>query len=134
VPVVTEDPTRAVIAMIEAYNARDIDALLDQFHPDAVWHTTPGFLWPGPYRGREALRGLFDHWWQGWNTGHAEPQKLVQTGDRAMLSAYIHGLSAGSGLDVEVTLNWVFHLRDGLIDVVHSYDTPAEAQAALVSE
>jgi ketosteroid isomerase-like protein len=119
--------------MVEAYNARDIDALLAQFRPDAVWHTTPGFMWPGPYRGREALRELFAHWWQGWDTGHAEARELESAGDRALLSAHIHGRSAGSGEDVELTLNWVFHLRDGLIDLVRSFETPAEAHAELTS-
>lgn len=132
-PGVTEDPTRAVLAMIDAYNARDIEALLAQFHSDAVWHTTPGFLWPGPYRGRDALRGLFSHWWQGWDSGHADARELEAAGDRARLSAHIQGRSAGSGEDVGLTLNWVFHLRDGLIDLVRSFETPAEAHAELTS-
>jgi ketosteroid isomerase-like protein len=61
-PGVTEDATAAIRAMTDAYNARDMDALISLFHPQAEWHTTPGFLWPGPYRGRKALRGLFEHW------------------------------------------------------------------------
>lgn len=128
---VTEDATAAVVAMTDAYNARDMDALLALFRPEIEWHTSPGFLWPGPYRGRDAIRGLFEHWWQGWDTGHAEHEQLAADGDEVMLSAHIHGRSAGSGEDVEVRLNWVFHLREGLIDLVRSYDTPEEARAAL---
>jgi ketosteroid isomerase-like protein len=121
----------AVLGVIDAYNARDMDALLAQFHPDVEWHTTPGFLWPGPYRGSDALRGLFEHWWQGWDSGHADPEELEPRDGRAMLSADIHGRSAGSGLDVHVHLNWVMYVRDGLIHLVRSYESPDQARAAL---
>ena len=62
---------RTVRALLDAYNARDIDALLALFDERAEWHTSPGFLWPGPYRGRDAIRGLFEHWWQGWAKGQS---------------------------------------------------------------
>jgi ketosteroid isomerase-like protein len=120
-----------VRAVIDAYNQRDMDAMLARFDPDVVWHTTPGFLWPGSYRGREAVRGLFEHWWQGWDTGYADAEELVEADDRVRVSADVHGRSAGDGLDVHVELNWVFHVRDGLIDLVQSYPTADEARAAL---
>jgi ketosteroid isomerase-like protein len=129
----SEAASEAVAAVIDAYNARDMDALIALFHPDVEWHTTPGFLWPGPYRGRDGLRGLFEHWWQGWDSGHADPEELVPGDGQAMLSAGIHGRSAGSGLDVHVHLNWVMHVRDGLIHLVRSYESPEEARAALES-
>ncbi|MEA2422223.1 MAG: hypothetical protein QOF55_1322 [Thermoleophilaceae bacterium] len=126
------DESQATVrAVMDAYNARDMDAMLARFRDDVVWHTTPGFLWPGPYRGREAVRELFEHWWQGWDTGHADAKELVGEGDRVMVSADVHGRSAGDGLDVHVALNWVFHVRDGLIDLVRSYDSAEEALAAL---
>lgn len=127
-----EEPVRkAVNALVDAYNARDMDALLALFHPLVEWHTTPGFLWPGPYRGREAVRRLFEHWWRGWDSGRAEPKEIVVSEDRAMVSADIHGRSAGDGLDVRVPLHWVFHERDSLIHLVHSYETRQEARKAI---
>jgi ketosteroid isomerase-like protein len=128
---VAEGARETVLAVIDAYNARDMDAMLARFHPDVEWHTTPTFLWPGPYRGRDALRGLFEHWWQGWDSGYAELEEIVTGEDRAVVSADIHGRSAGDGLDVHVHLNWVFFVRDGLVNVVRSYETPEEARAAL---
>jgi ketosteroid isomerase-like protein len=130
---VTDEASTAVLAVIDAYNARDLDRLIGQFHRDVEWHTTPGFLWPGPYRGRDAVRGLFEHWWQGWDTGHADVTEIASDGDRAMLSADVHGRSAGDGLDVHVPLNWVFHMRDGLIHLVVSYESADEARTALAS-
>ena len=118
-------------ALLDAYNARDMEALLALFDPAVEWHTTPHFLWPGPYRGHEQLRQLFEHWWQGWDSGHADATEIASRDDETMVSADIHGRSAGDGLDVHVLLNWVFHVRDGLIDVVRSYESPDEARAAL---
>ena len=128
---VTGGPSEIVRAVIDAYNARDLDAMLARFNDNVVWHTTPGFLWPGPYRGREAVRELFEHWWQGWDTAYADAEELVESGDRVMVSADVHGRSAGDGLDVHVELNWVFHLRHGLIDLVQSFESADEARAAL---
>jgi ketosteroid isomerase-like protein len=128
---VTTGPSETVRAVIDAYNARDIDALTARFSEDVVWHTTPGFLWPGPYRGREAVRGLFAHWWQGWDTGSADATEFEVDGDRVMVSADVHGRSAGDGLDVHVQLNWVFYVRAELIELVRSFESPAEARAEL---
>jgi ketosteroid isomerase-like protein len=126
------DPSASARAVIHAYNARDLDALMALFHDDVVWHTTPGFLWPGPYRGRDALRGLFEHWWQGWDTGRADVRELLSVdGDTALLSADVHGRSAGSGEDVHVLLNWVLSVRDGRVHLVRSYESADEARAAL---
>jgi ketosteroid isomerase-like protein len=129
--VAAETARGAVLAVIDAYNARDMDGLLALFHPDVEWHTSPGFLWPGPYRGRAELRRLFEHWWRGWDSGHADIEELVADDDHALLSADVHGRSAGDGLDVHVHLNWVLHVRDRLIHLVRSYETPEEARAAL---
>jgi len=126
-----EHPTDTVQAVIDANNARDLDGLLALFHDDVVWHTTPGFLWPGPYRGRDALRGLFEHWWQAWSTGRADAREVVEDGDAVMLSADFHGRSAGSGEDVHVLLHWVLSVRDGLVYLVRSYESDEEARAAL---
>jgi ketosteroid isomerase-like protein len=128
---VTGGPSEIVRAVIDAYNERDMDAMLARFDSNVVWHTTPGFLWPGPYRGREAVRELFEHWWQGWDTGYADAEELVEADDRVMVSVDVHGRSAGDGLDVHVELNWVFHVRDERIDLVRSYGSPAEARAEL---
>ncbi|MEA2411339.1 MAG: SnoaL-like domain [Thermoleophilaceae bacterium] len=128
---VTAAPSETVRAVIDAYNARDMDAMMARFSEDVVWHTTPGFLWPGPYRGRDAVRGLFTHWWQGWDTGSADPTELEADRNRVMVSADVHGRSAGDGLDVHVRLNWVFYVRDGVIELVRSFESPAEARAEL---
>jgi ketosteroid isomerase-like protein len=128
---VTAGPSETVRAVIADYNARNIDAMMEHFREDVVWHTTPGFLWPGPYRGRDAVRGLFEHWWQGWSTGRVDPTEIEAAGDRVALSADVHGRTAGDGSDVHVKLNWVFYVRDGLIELVRSFETPAEARAEL---
>ena len=125
------DPSATVREVIDAYNARDLDRLMALFHEEIVWHTTPGFLWPGPYRGSDAVRGLFEHWWQGWDTGRVDVRELNEDGDAAMLSADVHGRSAGSGEDVHVLLNWVLSVRDGRVYLVRSYESADEARATL---
>jgi ketosteroid isomerase-like protein len=96
-----------------------------------VWHTTAGFLWPGPYRGRDAVRGLFEHWWQGWDSGRADIREESDSADGAMVSADVHGRSAGSGEDVHVLLNLVLRVRDGRVYLVHAHDSAEEARAEL---
>ena len=128
---VSGSPREIVGSVVDAYNARDMDGLLACFGDDVVWHTTPGFLWPGPYRGRDAVRELFSHWWQGWSTARVDTSEVEAAGDRVMVSADAHGRSAGDGLDVHVPLNWVLHVSGGVIDLVQSFDSADEARAAL---
>jgi ketosteroid isomerase-like protein len=128
---VSASPAQAARDLIDAYNARDIGALMALFTEDVVWHTSPGFLWPGPYRGRDAVRGLLEHWWQAWDTGRADGREEADAADGAMVSVDVHGRSAGSGEDLHVVLNWVFRVRDGGVYVVHSYESVEEARAAL---
>jgi ketosteroid isomerase-like protein len=132
VALVSASPAQAVRDLIDAYNARDLDALISLFADDVVWHTSPSFLWPGPYRGRDAVRSLFEHWWQGWSTGRVDIREEDDADGRAMLSADVHGRSAGSGEDVHVLLNWVVELRDdGRVALVRGFDSVEEARAAL---
>jgi ketosteroid isomerase-like protein len=128
---VSASPAQVVRDLVDAYNARDLDALVRLFADDVVWHTSPSFLWPGPYRGRDAVRSLFEHWWQGWSTGRVDIREEADAGDCAMLSADVHGRSAGSGEDVHVLLNWVVELRDGRVALVRGFDAVEEARAAL---
>ena len=116
---------------MRAYHERDMEAMVALFHPEAEWHTTPDFLWPGTYRGRAELRELFEHWWQGWDQGDAVPEETAEAGDRVLVCARLFGRSAGSGEPVELRLHWVFHVRDGLIDLVRSYESCDEARAQL---
>jgi ketosteroid isomerase-like protein len=132
VAAVSAGPAQAVRDLIAAYNARDIGAIMDLCADDLVWHTTPGFLWPGPYRGPDAVRGLLEHWWQAWDTGRADIRELDEDGDGALVSADVHGRSAGSGEDVHVLLNLVVRVHpDGRAHLVHAYDSVDEARAAL---
>ena len=127
-------PGVAVIGrIIEAYAARDMERLLEQFEPDAEWRTTPGFVWPGVYEGHEGLRTLFERWWQGWQSGGVEPAELIERDERVLVSARLSGLTSGTGEEVALTLNWIFHLNGERVARVVSYETVEDARAALDS-
>ena len=46
---------------LEALDRRDFDAALTAYLPDAVWDTSVVGI--GVFRGRDAIRGLFEDWW-----------------------------------------------------------------------
>jgi len=45
--------------LLDATNARDFDAVISLYAPEAVWDTTETF---GVFQGRQAIRGFLEEW------------------------------------------------------------------------
>jgi ketosteroid isomerase-like protein len=57
----TPDPAELMQAAVEAHNARDIDAFLTFFAPDAIQDFSSVGM--GIFEGHTAIRGFFEDWW-----------------------------------------------------------------------
>lgn len=104
-----KSPSEVVQAQLDAYNAKDIDALLATYHPDAEQYAMHGELLA---RGHAAMRPRF--------IGRfAEPDLHATMLQRAVVGNFVmdhervtRNFSQGRG---EVEMLCVYEVRDGLI-------------------
>ena len=117
--------------VVEAFNARGIDAALPYFHPELVWLAPPEWLEKRVYRGREGLRELAASWGQNFDEYRLEVKRVVDLdGDRALALVYQRGRIKGTGNPMEQAIGWIVELVDGQlarVDVYFSWEAGLEA-------
>ncbi len=115
----------------DAFNDRDLEALLASYTEDVEWRMVGGLadLMGGEVRGREALGGFLSDWLENLG-GRAETESLLEAGDRIL--AVIHLTSAGgtSGAPTTQQIGQVYSFRDGQICAIDNYWNADEALKA----
>ena len=116
----------------EAYNAGDYEALAGLLHPDVELHSDNELINGGDYRGHEGFMRWNAEWTEVWEEFTIEPRSL-ETFARDVILADTHQVArgAGSGVDVEMDVYWVFELADGQVVRMHLYATRERALAAI---
>jgi ketosteroid isomerase-like protein len=94
----------------EAYSRGDFEAVLALLDSDVEWHPPHDALEPQPLHGREAVRdylapNLFDE-------QRAEPEEILEEGDRVLVVARTKIRGAASGLEIEATTFHVWTVVD----------------------
>jgi ketosteroid isomerase-like protein len=116
----------------EAYNAGDYDALIALLHPDVELHSDNELINGGDYRGRDGFMHWNAEWTEAWEEFKIEPHSVEVFGDHWIL-ADTHQVArgAGSGIDVEMDVYWVFELADDQVVRMHLYAIRERALAAI---
>ena len=71
--------------LIEAWNRRDIDALLAASAPDVEWTPAgPAAVESSVYRGREEIAHGFESTWQGWEEFRLDESEIRDLGQSAL--------------------------------------------------
>ena len=99
----------------EAYNAGDIEALLDLFDPEIEVRTSAELINPGPYYGRAGFLEWARQWNEAWESFVNAAEEIVPVGERHVV-ARVHqtGRGRGSGVDVEMKLGYMYEMgREG---------------------
>jgi len=97
-------------AVIETWNARDMDALRELYDPDAILRMPEGWPEPGPYVGREAVMRQWEQQRQTLDPGVLEPiSDFIDAADRVVVRHIWRG--AGHGPEVNLDITNVFMVR-----------------------
>jgi ketosteroid isomerase-like protein len=104
--------------MNSAVGRRDVQALVDRCHSDAVWEHNPGGGSPeeGTYHGREQIAQLFERILEGWEYMRMEVAELSET-DAGVYEVRGQMRCKHSTTDMEILERYEQHVefRDGLM-------------------
>ena len=122
--------------LVEAFNARGIDAAIPYVHPELVWLAPPEWLEKPVYRGPEGLRELAASWGQNFDEYRLDVKRVVDLDDgRALALLHQYGRLKTTGHPMEMAIGWIVELVDGQLARVHVYfGWEAALEAAGLSE
>jgi ketosteroid isomerase-like protein len=130
----SQDNVEIVRAGIQAWNARDMDALRETYAEDVV--TWPPTGWPeaGPFIGRDTVVGQWERMRESWDEDEVEMlTHYIDATDRVAVRMIWRERADGSQAESEAT--GIFTIRNGKIRVAEFFWDHAEAlEAAGLSE
>jgi hypothetical protein len=116
----------------EAFNRRDMKALLAFFDPDATWIPSSSAWGAGrTYRGHEGVAQLFEDVERDWEEFEAHPQEFRQVGDLILVLGRVHAIPKGGGREIRAPTAWIWEMRDGKGLRLQAYTDPRRALEAL---
>jgi ketosteroid isomerase-like protein len=132
----SEEGMERIRLAIEAFNRRDVDAMLRGNHPDVVYQTAIASMEgdAGVYHGHEGV-------WQ-WSRDldeavedlHGELEELYDLGGGRYLGAgRFHGRGKGSGAEFDVPMAWVYISEETEDELLVRYEAYFEREKALNS-
>jgi ketosteroid isomerase-like protein len=117
-------------AVIETWNAGDMDAYRDLYDPYVIMRMPEGWPEPGPYVGREAVMREFGQLRQTWDADALEViSDFIDVADHVVLRFIWRGAGYGPEANLEATC--VFTVRKGKIVYQEFFWDHAEALETL---
>ena len=113
-----------------AFNARDVDALAAELHPEAVMEPLRGQLEGKRYLGHEGVREMFADFDEDWEYLRLEIDEVREAGEHVVLMGRLLSRGRASGVDLEVPIGFVWRLRGGKLMHGKTYSDPADALRA----
>ncbi len=122
-------------ASYDAFNRKDIDALLKLYDSECEWNMSHYHGWPEKpvYRGRGGLTEFFDAWFAPWEDFRIEIKEMINLpGDRGYAIGCGHVRGRLSGAYVELPpLAQIIDFRGGRVLRVDNYSDVGEARRAV---
>ena len=115
----------------EAVNERDFAKAMDAYAEDVVLVVDLDFVDPGTYEGREAVGRWFGGWFSTFEPGYSfKFEEIRLIGEWVYLDASHGGRGKSSGIEVTGRMGYLYRVRDGKVNRVELFRTPADALAA----
>ena len=93
----SQENVAVVRARYDAWNAGDMDAFRELYHPDVITRTPEGWPEPGPYVGRQEAMRQFEQLRATWDASALEPiSDFIDAGDRVVVRVAYHGKGHGT--------------------------------------
>jgi ketosteroid isomerase-like protein len=112
---VTGENIELAKAFTEAFNARDLDALIDCCHPEIEYHSTFAAVGGDVYHGHDGMRAWYRDMEQTWgNAIRSEPEAYFDLGEDLLVYTVLYGKGKQSGVEAALPVAAVARVREGL--------------------
>jgi ketosteroid isomerase-like protein len=120
-----------VLAMVDAYNRRDLEATLSYLHPQMQWSSAIAAPADGSrvYHGIEGYRTYWEDVFSICEEVEVTFSSVRSAGDAVITMGRVRGRARAGGV-IDVPGSWVWKLRDGLIASGRIFTDEAQARAA----
>ena len=115
----TNESRAAVHAIVEAYNAKDLEALSALYHPDATYWSALSDL----RKGRDSIRGHIQELFTALPNEQMSATVVIAEGDTAVAEFESTGRDA-NGVDYRIEFTEVIQFDNGRISSVTVYIDP----------
>lgn len=125
----SEELVQKVQDSIDAWNRGDVDAWLEQAHPEIEWISEIAQSLEGEervYRGLDEMRAYWDDWHATWDV-RIDITRTYDAVDTVVAIADVRTHGEASGIDLRRPVGYVFEFEDGRARRVRSYFDPQEA-------
>ena len=114
--------------LIDAWNQRDLEAALEEMHPECEVRPVEA---TETLRGHDGVAAAFRDWFEAFEEFMMEPEDFIARGDRVLVPMRQRARGKGSGLEIEERFFQLFTLREGKIFRFEEYSEEADARKAL---
>jgi ketosteroid isomerase-like protein len=117
----------------EAFNTRDVKAVLELVRPDVEWRPAlfgGGIVESAVYRGHEGSADFLKVQEETWETVSATPRAAHAIDDHVLVEVHLVAVGRMSGVRVERTTWNVIEVRDGKVASGRAYLNEAEGLEA----
>ena len=134
----SQENVEIVRRVSDAYNRRDVGAMLDDLHPEIEWHPWLQIQFGGGatvYRGHQAVRKGIRELEEAFSEIEAEQTEIRDLGERVVAIGRLRGRGKESDAMTESALAWIVEFKSGKVIRVREYRDHEEAlEAAGLSE
>jgi hypothetical protein len=102
-------------SLIEAFNERDLEAIVAKSDPRIEYHSVMTVPGGDVYKGHDGMRRFFRDMDDAWGQIRAEPEAYFDLGEHTLLFYVLHGRGQQSGAEVAMPFAQVIGWRDGLV-------------------
>jgi len=128
----SQENAELVREAVDAYNRRDLTAMLEHWAPDAVvdWSNSDGPE-AGVYRSRREIRAFMDRFLETWDEVRIELiGEPVEVEDGPLIAENVTHLRGRDGIEVHARSAFLITIRDGKQTSLTLYQTKQEALEA----
>jgi ketosteroid isomerase-like protein len=126
----SQENVEIVRRAVDAFNRRDIAAMVSNFAGDAEWIEDQRYPGAETFQGPDGVERSIRKWWDAWAEITMDLDETMDLGDRVVLAGRVNARGHDSEVTVEAAFGGVYEFRAGRVVRVQILGSRAEALAA----